>query len=266
MDCLESSNAYHCVYNFSEGVGRSKTKSRTSPTQTHRITTQNRACPTRSIQHEHIRQKSRSRNCQIQSTIKAETGYSTKGAENEKMRYMVNQWIYLKMVTMEWNWILHSIDPPWLIRGDELLLRMQFHWMIQIEELRKQEANIESEFLMLVENSSWLVLRSERLRLRSEALIGKQNDDSYESFMTNGKEMGMPLGVRLLGTILVKIICENASLLGSRCWPFSCSLLDLDSWKLRLCANRILMFTFESPFDGWCSPIICILNNFSWLI
>ncbi|KAL7507289.1 hypothetical protein ACHAXN_005613 [Cyclotella atomus] len=51
-------------------------------------------------------------------------------------------------------------------------------YMAQIELLRKQEANAESEFLMLVEKASRLVSRSERLRLRSEALIGKQQDES----------------------------------------------------------------------------------------
>jgi hypothetical protein len=49
--------------------------------------------------------------------------------------------------------------------------------MARIEKLRKEEASIESEFLMLVEKASRLVSRSERLRLRSEALLGIQKDD-----------------------------------------------------------------------------------------
>ena len=71
--------------------------------------------------------------------------------------------------------------------------------LAQIEELRKQEANIESDFLMLVEKASRLVSRSERLRLRSEALIGKQNDDFYEGSMTNGNGDGYANGGTVVG-------------------------------------------------------------------
>ena len=43
-----------------------------------------------------------------------------------------------------------------------------------IEALRKDEKRIEGQFLGLVEKASRLVSRSERLRVRSEELIGKQ--------------------------------------------------------------------------------------------
>lgn len=46
----------------------------------------------------------------------------------------------------------------------------------RIDKMKRQEADIESEFLRLVEKASRLVSRSERLRLRSEELIGKQNN------------------------------------------------------------------------------------------
>ena len=70
----------------------------------------------------------------------------------------------------------------------------------QIEKLRKQEANIESEFLMLVEKASRLVSRSERLRLRSEALIGKQNDDdSVESSSVPNGDVGYANGGTVVG-------------------------------------------------------------------
>ncbi|KAL7479339.1 hypothetical protein ACHAW6_005073 [Cyclotella cf. meneghiniana] len=49
--------------------------------------------------------------------------------------------------------------------------------MAKIEQLKKQEASVESEFLRLVEKASRLVSRSERLRLRSEELIGKQSNN-----------------------------------------------------------------------------------------
>lgn len=45
-----------------------------------------------------------------------------------------------------------------------------------IEELRKDEARIESEFLRLVDMASRLVSRSERLMLRSEELTGEQQE------------------------------------------------------------------------------------------
>jgi chromosome segregation ATPase len=56
--------------------------------------------------------------------------------------------------------------------------RYEDETMAQIDQLRRQEADTEAEFLMLVEKASRLVSRSERLRLRSEALIGKQSDDN----------------------------------------------------------------------------------------
>ena len=52
--------------------------------------------------------------------------------------------------------------------------------MAKIEQLKKQEASVESEFLRLVEKASRLVSRSERLRLRSEELIGKQSTNDVE--------------------------------------------------------------------------------------
>ena len=45
----------------------------------------------------------------------------------------------------------------------------------RLDKMKRQEAEIESEFLRLVEKASRLASRSERLRLRSEELIGKQN-------------------------------------------------------------------------------------------
>ena len=59
--------------------------------------------------------------------------------------------------------------------------------MAKIEQLKKQEASVEAEFLRLVEKASRLVSRSERLRLRSDELIGKQsnNDDEYPSQSPN---------------------------------------------------------------------------------
>eukprot|EP00956_Cyclotella_meneghiniana_P024439 scaffold49025_cov36-Cyclotella_meneghiniana.AAC.5 len=89
----------------------------------------------------------------------------------------------------------------------------------QIDKLRKEEAGMESEFLMLVEKASRLVSRSERLRIRSEALIGnqsqqqrqqqqQQNDDEVimeqndntdnEQFTSNG---GTVIGDNFNGTI-----------------------------------------------------------------
>ena len=47
--------------------------------------------------------------------------------------------------------------------------------ILAIEALRKDEARIEADFLMLVEKASRLVSRSERLRVKSELFIGKQN-------------------------------------------------------------------------------------------
>ena len=84
----------------------------------------------------------------------------------------------------------------------------------QIDQLRKEEAGMESEFLMLVEKASRLVSRSERLRIRSEALIGnqsqqqqQQNDEvimeqddnaDNEQFASNG---GTVIGDNFNGTI-----------------------------------------------------------------
>lgn len=65
--------------------------------------------------------------------------------------------------------------------------RLEDQNIAKIEQLRREEANIESEFLMLVEKASRLVSRSERLRLRSEALIGKQNVDAVEQSTQGNK-------------------------------------------------------------------------------
>ena len=61
---------------------------------------------------------------------------------------------------------------------------------VQIDKLREEEAGMESEFLMLVEKAR--VSRSERLRIRSEALTGKQQqqqqkDEIMEQVDTDGE-------------------------------------------------------------------------------
>mmetsp|Transcript_4055 Transcript_4055/g.8112 ORF Transcript_4055/g.8112 Transcript_4055/m.8112 type:complete len:210 (+) Transcript_4055:1487-2116(+) len=59
--------------------------------------------------------------------------------------------------------------------------------ILAIEELRKEEARTESEFLRLVDRASRLVSRSERLRLRSEALIWQPTiiDESTSNLIQN---------------------------------------------------------------------------------
>lgn len=81
--------------------------------------------------------------------------------------------------------------------------------LAQIELLKKQEANIESEFLMLVEKASRLVSRSERLRLRSEALLGNQNGDTTrQSFASNNGQRENVTNGR--GTVIGDSLGETA--------------------------------------------------------
>ena len=55
-----------------------------------------------------------------------------------------------------------------------------------IEALRKDEQRIEGEFLGLVEKASRLVSRSERLRLRSEELIGERRQQQIAANAQTG--------------------------------------------------------------------------------
>lgn len=56
-----------------------------------------------------------------------------------------------------------------------------------IDALRKDEQRVEADFLRLVEKASRLVSRSERLKLKSDELIGKQRMEANNNALTNNQ-------------------------------------------------------------------------------